>query len=176
MHPTSIVTVAPLLVLVLSVPAGCSGGGVIGDCQRICNVVAGCYGAPSLAGDCTTKCLDQAGGPDAKPAMTAIVRECADCIGGQSCLGVAAGACNSACPTGSISIPTGPSSSPQTGGCQYDAPREAGSGQVSCERQSQDWFCKCYENGVFEDSFNSLDFCTASESARAGQAAKGCRW
>jgi hypothetical protein len=47
---------------------------------------------------------------------------------------------------------------------------------VSCESGSRDYYCKCYEDGVFTRSFTSIDFCTATAAARAAQMAKACRW
>lgn len=161
----------------LLLPAACSGGGVSGDCQRICSVVAGCYGTPSLQTQCATSCLDRAGGSDPTPAAAAVVRSCADCVSAQSCLALATGACNASCPTGSLTTSPSPSpTSPSQNGCVDTVALDGGSGQISCEQQSSDYHCKCYADGVFTDSFRSIDFCTASASARATQIAKGCRY
>lgn len=166
----------PLVLLALLAIPACSSGGVTGDCQRICATVMGCYGQPSLTDACTSTCLERAGGADAGPTAQAVVRGCADCVGAQSCLGLAGGACNASCPSAGVNLPTTPSPAPSATTCTHQVPLDAQTGTVSCRRTSSDWSCDCYVDGVESEWFASIDFCTASDATRAQEAVKGCRW
>ena len=172
------------LCLLGSCQASASPGdaGVPASCSRVCARMVACAQWPQ--GACLAVCQSEV---EATGRVGDIVATgCAQCLEQQSCDAISSGwgPCASYCPYG-VTLSTSPSQTnpdpqPATGGdCRdtwtFTSPTSQRY-EVQCERESSDYYCRCYEGGIEVESFDSSDFCTLDHTQRTVEAERGCGW
>ena len=160
----TVILLAPLPLL----PVAC---GPANACSAICVAVADCDSSLDV-GACTDGCMSQVDtaaelgfGDLAEEALNA----CRSCLESNSCLSLAGGACNAACPSGTLPTPY----QPPGAGCNTSWSRGSITYGVECD---DDEYCDCYVGGVRDRSFKSPGFCSASGPEQQSRASRGCDW
>ncbi len=169
--------------------SGCSGVGPepapitsngSGHCAGICGRATACGILPTGTDTaCTGACTSELA--DVGSIGETVAGACETCLNAESCSQITAGGCASACPNalfGGSSPSPSPSPTPApsgsctqswTGDAQYSA-------QCEWDDGSNDYYCRCYVNGVETQIFDSIDFCAVDRASQTTRVNAGCGW